>query len=59
MPEAVTCAVSGGLCTLTLSRHSNRAVKKLMAETDDLTLAAGIARELHRTPGTAPISPSA
>ncbi len=33
------------------SRHSNRANKRLLNDTDGMTLSAGIAHELHRTEG--------
>jgi len=36
------------------SSRSNRALKKLLVDTDGLNLAAGIAWELHRTPGHGP-----
>lgn len=44
------------LCSdiLANSRRSNRAVKKLLKDTDGLSLAAGIAWELHRSEGHGP-----
>ena len=36
------------------SRRSNRAIKKLVADTDGLSLAAGLAWELHRSQGHGP-----
>lgn len=44
------------LCTdiLATSRRSNREVKKLLRDTDGMTLAAGNAWELHHTPGHGP-----
>lgn len=36
------------------SRRSNRAMKKLIADTDGMTLAAGVAWELHHTAGRGP-----
>lgn len=39
---------------LATSRRSNRAVKKLLGDTDGMTLAAGNAWELHHSPGHGP-----
>ena len=39
---------------LATSRRSNRAIKKLLLDTDNMSLAAGNAWELHHTPGHGP-----
>ena len=56
VPEAELDAQVEALCAdiLATSRRSNRAVKKLMRETDGMSLAAGNAWELHHTEGHGP-----
>lgn len=56
VPEEYLDKEVDALCAdiLANSRRSNREVKKLMADTDGMTLAAGNAWELHHTPGHGP-----
>ncbi len=53
VPDAELDAAVDGFVTdvLANSRHSNRANKRLLNDTDGMTLSAGIAHELHRTEG--------
>lgn len=56
VPEAELDGEVESLCAdiLATSRRSNREVKKLLTDTDGMTLAAGNAWELHHTPGHGP-----
>lgn len=56
VPDAELDAQVENLCAdiLATSRRSNRAVKKLLKETDGMSLAAGNAWELHHTEGHGP-----
>lgn len=56
VPEAQLDSAVDALCSdiLATSRRSNRGIKKLLQDTDGMTLAAGNAWELHHTPGHGP-----
>ncbi len=56
VPESELDKHVDALCAdiLATSRRSNRAVKKLLKDTDGMTLAAGNAWELHHSPGHGP-----
>jgi len=56
VPESELDKQVEALCAdiLATSRRSNRAVKKLLVDTDGMSLAAGNAWELHHTPGHGP-----
>jgi enoyl-CoA hydratase len=56
VPEGELDAQVEALCAdiLATSRRSNRAIKKLLIETDGMSLAAGNAWELHHTEGHGP-----
>lgn len=56
VPEAELDREVESLCAdiLATSRRSNREVKKLLTDTDGMTLAAGNAWELHHSPGHGP-----
>lgn len=56
VPEGELDAQVEALCAdiLATSRRSNRAIKKLLIDTDGMTLAAGNAWELHHTEGHGP-----
>jgi enoyl-CoA hydratase len=56
VPENELDSRAEALCAdiLATSRRSNRAIKKLLIETDGMTLAAGNAWELHHTEGHGP-----
>ena len=56
VPDAELDASVEALCAeiLATSRRSNRAIKKLLKETDGMSLAAGNAWELHHTEGHGP-----
>ena len=56
VPDADLDNATAALCAdiLKTSRRSNREIKKLMQDTDGMTLAAGNAWELHHTPGHGP-----
>lgn len=56
VPESELDSATEKLCAdiLATSRRSNREVKKLLKDTDGMTLAAGNAWELHHTPGHGP-----
>jgi enoyl-CoA hydratase len=56
VPEGELDGQTEALCAdiLATSRRSNRAIKKLLSDTDGMSLAAGNAWELHHTPGHGP-----
>ena len=56
VPEAELDAQVETLCAdiLATSRRSNRAIKRLLMQTDGMSLAAGNAWELHHTEGHGP-----
>jgi enoyl-CoA hydratase len=56
VPEGELDSQVEALCAdiLSTSRRSNRAIKKLLIDTDAMSLAAGNAWELHHTPGHGP-----
>lgn len=50
--DAAVGALTGTI--LAQSSHSQRAIKRLLAETDGLPLPAGLAHEIHNSPGQGP-----